>query len=70
MAWQDWNGRTAWYFVKLTPGYPLLYGALGIGLLVALALILFVGHTAKTEGFGCSLTNWPASKACRRWRPG
>ncbi|MGB3836251.1 type IV secretion system DNA-binding domain-containing protein [Castellaniella sp.] len=20
MAWQDWNGRTAWYFVKLTPG--------------------------------------------------
>lgn len=51
MAWQDWNGRTAWYFVKLTPGYPLLYGALGIGLLVALALILYVSRTAKTEGF-------------------
>jgi hypothetical protein len=51
MAWHDWNRRTAWYFVKLTPGYPLLYGALGVGLVLALALILFIGRTAKTEGF-------------------
>ncbi|CAM5220021.1 Coupling protein TraD [Castellaniella defragrans] len=51
MAWHDWNRRTAWYFVKLTPGYPLLYGALGVGLVLALALILFVGRTSKTEGF-------------------
>jgi len=51
MAWRDWNRRTAWYFVKLTPSYPLLYGALGIGLALSLALILFIGRTAKTEGF-------------------
>jgi len=51
MAWRDWNGRAVWYFVKQTPGYPLLYGALGIGLLIALALILYVSRTAKTQGF-------------------
>ncbi len=51
MAWRDWNSSIAWHFVKLTPAYPLLYGALGIGLVLALALILFVGRTAKTEGF-------------------
>src|SRR3546814_8501672 len=31
--------------------YPLLYYALGIGLVLALVLILFVGRTARTEGF-------------------
>lgn len=31
--------------------YPPLYGALGVGLVLALALILFIGRTAKTEGF-------------------
>jgi len=51
IAWRDWNRQMAWHFVKRTPGYPLLYGALGVGLVLALALILFVGRTAKTEGF-------------------
>jgi len=51
MRWQDWNARTFRYFALLTPQYPLLYGAVGAGLTLALALILFVGRTAKTEGF-------------------
>src|SRR5690606_26960854 len=49
--WRDWNARTFQHFVMLTPQYPLLYYALGTGLLLALVLILFVGRTAKTEGF-------------------
>ena len=51
MHWRDWNARTFRHFVLLTPQYPLLYYALGAGLVLALALILFVGRTAKTEGF-------------------
>jgi len=51
IRWQDWNARTFRHFALLTPQYPLLYGALGAGLILALALILFVGRTAKTEGF-------------------
>ncbi|WP_237173909.1 type IV secretion system DNA-binding domain-containing protein [Paracandidimonas lactea] len=51
MHWRDWNARTIRHFVMLTPQYPLLYGALGIGLALALMLILFIGRTASTEGF-------------------
>ncbi len=51
MHWRDWNARTFRHFVLLTPQYPLLYYALGIGLVLALVLILFVGRTARTEGF-------------------
>src|SRR3546814_356685 len=51
MHWRDWDARTFRHFVLLTPQYPLLYYALGIGLVLALVLILFVGRTARTEGF-------------------
>lgn len=51
MHWRDWNARTFRHFVMLTPQYPILYGAMGIGLVLALMLILFVGRTARTEGF-------------------
>ena len=51
MHWRDWNARTFRHFVLLTPQYPLLYGALGIGLILALVLILIIGRTARTEGF-------------------
>lgn len=51
MHWQDWNARTFRHFALLTPQYPLLYGALGAGLVLALVLILFLGRAAKTEGF-------------------
>ncbi|QBH19199.1 type VI secretion protein [Alcaligenes faecalis] len=52
MHWRDWNARTFRHFVMLTPQYPLLYGALGVGLVLSLVLILFIGRTARTEGFG------------------
>jgi len=51
MHWRDWNARTFRHFVVLTPQYPLLYGALGVGLALSLMLILIIGRTAKTEGF-------------------
>ncbi|AEC20328.1 type IV secretion system protein VirD4 [Pusillimonas sp. T7-7] len=51
MHWRDWNTRTFWHFVMLTPQYPVLYGSLGIGLVLALVLILLIGRTARTEGF-------------------
>lgn len=51
MHWRDWNARTFRHFVTLTPQYPILYGALGFGLVLALMLILFIGRTARTEGF-------------------
>jgi len=51
MQWRDWNVQTFRHFVMLTPQYPLLYGALGIGLVCSLALILYIGRTARTEGF-------------------
>src|SRR5690606_26745585 len=51
MHWRDWNARTFRHFVMLTPQYPLLYGALGVGLVLSLALILFIGRNPRTEGF-------------------
>jgi hypothetical protein len=51
MRWRDWNAQTFRHFVILTPEYPLLYGALGIGLVLALMLVVFIGRTARTEGF-------------------
>ncbi|PLC52834.1 type VI secretion protein [Pollutimonas nitritireducens] len=51
MHWRDWNAKTFWHFVMLTPQYPVLYGSLGIGLVLALVLILLIGRTARTEGF-------------------
>ena len=51
MHWRDWNAKTFWHFVMLTPQYPVLYGSLGIGLILTLVLILLIGRTARTEGF-------------------
>ena len=51
MHWHDWNARALWHFMVITPQYPLLYGALGVGLLLSLIFVLFVGRTARTEGF-------------------
>lgn len=51
MHWRDWNARTFRHFVMLTPQYPLLYGALCVGVALSLTLILFIGRTARTEGF-------------------
>ncbi|MFW7341837.1 type IV secretion system DNA-binding domain-containing protein [Pollutimonas sp. H1-120] len=51
MHWRDWNAQTFWHFMILTPQYPVLYGALGIGLVLALVLILLIGRTTRTEGF-------------------
>ncbi|WP_415788772.1 type IV secretion system DNA-binding domain-containing protein [Bordetella tumulicola] len=49
--WRDWNASAFWHFMVITPQYPLLYGALGVGLVLALIFVLFVGRTARTEGF-------------------
>lgn len=49
--WRDWNARALWHFMVITPQYPLLYGALGVGLVLSLIFVLFVGRTARTEGF-------------------
>ncbi|MDR4126728.1 type IV secretion system DNA-binding domain-containing protein [Yanghanlia caeni] len=51
MHWRDWNAHTFRHFVILTPQYPVLWGALGVGLVLSLTLILFIGRTARTEGF-------------------
>jgi len=51
MRWRDWNAQTFRHFAMLTPEYPLLYGALGFGLVLALMLVVFIGRTARTEGF-------------------
>lgn len=51
MHWRDWKARRFRHFVMLTPQYPLLYGALSVGLVLPLALILFTGRAARTEGF-------------------
>ncbi|MBO9356889.1 type IV secretion system DNA-binding domain-containing protein [Bordetella petrii] len=51
MHWRDWNARALWHFMVITPQYPLLYGALGVGLVLSLIFVLFVGRTARTEGF-------------------
>src|SRR5690606_138723 len=51
MHWLDWNAQTFTHFAMLTPQYPLLYGALGTGLILALILTLVVGRNARTEGF-------------------
>lgn len=51
MHWRDWNAHTFRHFVMLTPQYPVLWGALGVGLVLSLTLILFIGRTARTEGF-------------------
>src|SRR5690606_34559544 len=51
MHWRDWNARSFRHFVMLTPQYPVLYVAMGLGLVLSLPPILFIGRTARTEGF-------------------
>lgn len=51
LALNHWNWAATWHFITVTPRYPALYIALGTGLVVALALIVYVGRAIHTDGF-------------------
>lgn len=48
----DWDKDIFLMVAFYTFSYPLLYGSLILGLILALALILFIGKYSRTKGFG------------------
>ncbi|ROT46751.1 type IV secretion system DNA-binding domain-containing protein [Pusillimonas sp. NJUB218] len=46
-----WNWPLVWQLMLATPVNPWLYGALALGLALALAGIVFLGRATRTDGF-------------------
>jgi len=47
----DWDAKAFWYFLEVTPTYPILYIPPVAGLILALALVIYLGRAAHTDGF-------------------
>ncbi|MCZ4328502.1 type IV secretion system DNA-binding domain-containing protein [Castellaniella denitrificans] len=55
----DWDAKAFWYFLSVTSTYPVLYIPPVAGLILALALVIYLGRAHQSDGFeGAGYSRW------------